>query len=95
MKITREEVLHIAGLARLSLTPQEVETFSGQLSTIIGHVETLGALECGGVEPTSHVLPLANVMREDIPARCLAREDALKNAPESTEKFYRVPRIIE
>lgn len=96
MSISREEVLHISGLARLRLTAEEVETFAGQLSSIIGHVETLGELDCRNVEPTFHILPLSNVMRDDVPSGgCLDREDALKNAPDATGKFYRVPRIIE
>jgi len=55
----------------------------------------MNSLDTGNIEPTSHVIPLNNVMRDDIPAASLPVEDALKNAPDSTEKFYRVPKIIE
>lgn len=95
MKITSKEVKHIARLSRLYLSDNEIETFSEQLNTIIEYVEQLNSLDTTGVEPTSHVIPLNNVMRDDIPATSLSIEDALKNAPDSTEKFYRVPKIIE
>ncbi len=95
MKITSEDVKHIASLSRLSLSDNEIETFSGQLSSIIEYVEQMNSLDTGNIEPTSHVIPLNNVMRDDIPAASLPVEDALKNAPDSTEKFYRVPKIIE
>lgn len=95
MKITKEEVKHIAKLSRLSLTEAETDTFGSQLNTIIEHVEQLDRIDTGGVEPTSHVIPLRNVMRDDSPGVSLPRGDALKNAPDSTEKFYRVPKIIE
>jgi aspartyl-tRNA(Asn)/glutamyl-tRNA(Gln) amidotransferase subunit C len=95
MKITTEDVKHIARLSRLYLSDNEIETFSGQLSSIIEYVEQLNSLDTSNIEPTSHVIPLNNVMRDDIPATSLPVEDALKNAPDSTEKFYRVPKIIE
>ncbi len=95
MRITAEQVAHIAALSRLSLTEQEVETFRDQLSSIIEYVEQLRTLETTGVEPTSHILPLSNVMREDVVRPCLPREEALRNAPDGTEEFYRVPKIIE
>ncbi|WP_333652290.1 Asp-tRNA(Asn)/Glu-tRNA(Gln) amidotransferase subunit GatC [Dissulfurispira sp.] len=95
MKITSEDVKHIARLSRLSLSDKEIDIFSGQLSSIIEYVEQLNSLDTSNIEPTSHVIPLNNVMRDDIPAASLPVEDALKNAPDSTEKFYRVPKIIE
>jgi aspartyl-tRNA(Asn)/glutamyl-tRNA(Gln) amidotransferase subunit C len=95
MKITNEDVKHIARLSRLSLSDKEIETFGDQLNTIIDYVEQLSSLDTSNVEPTSHVIPLTNVMRDDIPTASLSREDALRNAPDSTEKFYRVPKIIE
>ena len=94
-KITGEEIEHIAMLARLHLTGEEKELFSSQLSSILGYMEKLGELETRDIEPTSHVLSLNNVMREDEAAPCLPREEALMNAPSRTEKFYRVPKIIE
>lgn len=95
MRITRDDAAHIAKLSRLALSGEELDTFSSQLSTILDYVEQLNTLDTSGVEPTSHVLPLNNVMREDIPAASLPREEALRNAPDRTEKFYRVPKIIE
>lgn len=95
MRITSEDVKHIARLSRLSLSDKEIETFSWQLSSIIEYVEQLNSLDTDNIEPTSHVIPLNNVMRDDIPSVSLSVGDALKNAPDSTEKFYRVPKIIE
>lgn len=95
MKITTENVKHIAGLSRLSISDNEIEIFRGQLNSIIEYVEKLNNLDTSNIEPTSHVIPLNNFMRDDIPAVSLPVEDALKNAPDSTEKFYRVPKIIE
>ena len=95
MKISKEEIEHIAVLARLSLTEKEKELFGSQLSGILGSMEQLNELDTKDVEPTSHVLALENVMREDVPGESLPREEALMNAPSHTEKFYRVPKIIE
>lgn len=95
VKITREEIEHIAMLARLRLTGDEKELFGAQLSSILGYMEKLDELDTKDIEPTSHVLSLNNVMREDAVAPSLLREDALLNAPSHTEKFYRVPKIIE
>jgi aspartyl-tRNA(Asn)/glutamyl-tRNA(Gln) amidotransferase subunit C len=92
MKISIE---HLARLARLSLSEEEKETFSGQLDGILTYMEKLNELETKEIEPTSHVLSISNVMREDMPRPSLDREEALRNAPDHTEKFYRVPKIIE
>jgi aspartyl-tRNA(Asn)/glutamyl-tRNA(Gln) amidotransferase subunit C len=95
MNITREEIEHIAMLARLSLSEEEKDLFGPQLNGILGYMEKLNELDTKDIEPTSHVLSLNNVMREDTPAPSLPREEALMNAPSSTDKFYRVPKIIE
>lgn len=95
MKITRREVEHIARLSRLNLSEEEVETFGVQLSSIIAYVEQLDKLDTSNTEPTSHVIPLRNVMRDDRLAPSLPRTEALKNAPDATSQYYRVPRIIE
>jgi len=95
VKITRDEIEHIAMLARLNLAEEEKELFGSQLSSILGYMEKLAELDTKDIEPTSHVLSLNNVMREDVVALSLPREDALLNAPSHTEKFYRVPKIIE
>jgi aspartyl-tRNA(Asn)/glutamyl-tRNA(Gln) amidotransferase subunit C len=94
-KITKKEIEHIAMLARLRLSEEEKELFGSQLSSILGYMEKLEELDTKDIEPTSHVLSLNNVMREDAAAPSLAREDALLNAPSHTEKFYRVPKIID
>ncbi len=95
MKITEDQAKHIVKLARLSLSEEELSTYSGQLNTIIEHVEQLNTLDTSGIEPTSHVLPINNVMRDDMREPSLSNEEALKNAPDQADKFYRVPKIIE
>ena len=95
MKISKEEIEHIAVLARLSLPEEEKELFDSQLSSILDYMEKLNELDTKGIEPTSHVLTLSNVMRDDIPRPSIPKEDVLMNAPDHTEKFFRVPKIIE
>jgi aspartyl-tRNA(Asn)/glutamyl-tRNA(Gln) amidotransferase subunit C len=86
---------HIARLARLSLSEAEKELFGNQLESILSYMDTLNELETKDIEPTSHVLAISNVTREDSTILSLDREDALANAPDKTDKFYRVPKIIE
>jgi len=95
MKITKQEVEHVAKLARLELTEQEKDVFTDQLSNILTYVEQLNGLDTKGVEPTSHVLDINNVMRDDVPEEGLSQERALANAPDKAGGFYRVPIIIE
>lgn len=95
MSISIEEVEHIALLARLSLSEEEKRLFCFQLSSILGYIEKLNELDTEGIEPTSHVVALSNVMRDDVPRPSIPKEDMLMNAPDRTDKFYRVPRIIE
>ncbi len=92
MKISIDQ---IANLARLSLTGDEKDTFGRQLDSILSYMDTLNALDTENVEPTSHVISISNVVREDVPAQSLPREEALRNAPDGTAEFYRVPKIIE
>jgi aspartyl-tRNA(Asn)/glutamyl-tRNA(Gln) amidotransferase subunit C len=89
--IDREQVLHVARLARLRLSDQEVETMVGELSGILEHVDRIGKLDLEGVEPTSHVVALENVLRADEPWQSLPREVALESAPEPSEGAFRVP----
>jgi aspartyl-tRNA(Asn)/glutamyl-tRNA(Gln) amidotransferase subunit C len=89
--IEREQVLHVAKLARLGLTDEEVETMAGELSGILEHVDRIAALDLDGVEPTSHVVELENVWREDVPRECLPREVALRQAPDPHDGSFRVP----
>jgi aspartyl-tRNA(Asn)/glutamyl-tRNA(Gln) amidotransferase subunit C len=93
--IERKDVEHVARLARLALTDAELEKMRDQLNGILAYIEKLNALETDGVEPTSHAVPLVNVMRDDEPGPCLPRDEALANAPERAGEFFRVPRIIE
>ena len=89
--IDREQVLHVARLARLRLSDAEVETMVGELSTILEHVDKLGELELDDVEPTSHVVRLENVLRADEPLPSLPRERALEPAPDAADGAFRVP----
>ncbi len=89
--IEREQVLHVARLARLRLTDDEVERMTGELSTILDHIEKLSEIDLEGVEPTSHVVQLENVLRPDEPRPSLPRETALEQAPDTDGTGFRVP----
>ena len=89
--IDREQVLHVARLARLHLSEEEVERMSGELSTILDHIEKINELELEDVEPTSHVVDLHNVLREDVDRPSLPRERALEGAPEVEGGGFQVP----
>jgi aspartyl-tRNA(Asn)/glutamyl-tRNA(Gln) amidotransferase subunit C len=89
--IDREQVLHVAKLARLRLSDAEVERMTRELSNILEHVERMDELDLDGVEPTSHVVELENVLREDKPRPSLARERTLEGAPDVAEGGFRVP----
>ncbi len=95
MDITKKNVEHVAELARLEITEQEKVIFTEQLSNILGYVEMLNELDTGEVSPTSHVVPLTNVFREDQVGEVLEKGEALKNAPEKEGGYFKVPRIIE
>lgn len=95
MALTSQEVLHIARLARIAVTPSDVERFTAQLSGILDHFDTLSRVDTEGVEPTAHPLPLANVMREDLVAPSLPQEEALANAPLSEDGYFRVRAVLE
>jgi aspartyl-tRNA(Asn)/glutamyl-tRNA(Gln) amidotransferase subunit C len=89
--IEREQVLHVAKLARLGLSEEEVERMAGELSGILEHVDRIAALDLDGVEPTSHVVELENVLRADVPHQSLPPEVALASAPDPAEGAFRVP----
>ncbi len=89
--IEREQVLHVAKLARLGLTEAEVETMAGELSGILEHVDRIAELDLDDVEPTSHVVKLENVLRADVPHASLDLEVALAQAPDPTDGAFRVP----
>ncbi len=89
--IEREQVLHVAKLARLGLSEEEVERMAGELSGILEHVDRIAELDLDDVEPTSHVVALENILRADVPHRSLAPEIALAQAPDPVDGAFRVP----
>ena len=93
MEISRAEVLHVAKLARLALTEEEVGRFQEQLSAILEAVGKVSELDLEGVPPTSHPLDLVNVLAEDEPAPSLSLEEALANAPDPENGFFGVPPV--
>lgn len=95
MKITRQEVEHVATLARLKLDDEEIATFTGQMDAILSYVDKLSELNTDGIIPTAHAVPMENAFRADEIRPSLGAEIALANAPESAEGFFRVPQIIE
>jgi aspartyl-tRNA(Asn)/glutamyl-tRNA(Gln) amidotransferase subunit C len=89
--LEREEVYHVARLARLELSEAEVERMAGELSKVLDHIEKIRELDLDGVEPTSHVVDVVNVLREDVPCPSLPREVALAAAPEPVAGGFGVP----
>jgi|SRR5690606_21148230 aspartyl-tRNA(Asn)/glutamyl-tRNA(Gln) amidotransferase subunit C len=94
-KLTKEEVKHVADLARLAITEEEAELFAGQLAAIAEFAETLNELDTTDVEPTTHVLSITNVMREDVPEEGLKLDRILLNVKEHEDGMIKVPQIIE
>lgn len=95
MAVTRKDVDTIADLARLSFTDEEKENLTGVLNGILGYFDKLSELDTGDVEPLTHILPLRNVMREDIVREPLGQETALKNAPQVYRGHFVIPKVIE
>jgi aspartyl-tRNA(Asn)/glutamyl-tRNA(Gln) amidotransferase subunit C len=95
MPITREEVLHVARLARLSLSEDEVGRLKEQLGNILSYIRQLDALDTRGVVPTSHAVETGTPFRDDVVRPFGDRESILANAPDRHEDYFRVPRIIE
>lgn len=95
MPLSREEVMHVALLARLELSEEEIERYTWELNRVLEHIEKLKELDIEGVEPTSHAVPLSNVFRPDEPGEPLPREEALMNAPDEVDGYFRVPRVVE
>jgi aspartyl-tRNA(Asn)/glutamyl-tRNA(Gln) amidotransferase subunit C len=93
--ITRQDVAHLARLARLAVTEEELDTFAGQLEVILGAVARVGEVAAADIPPTSHVVPLTNVLRPDEVTPCLPREAALAAAPAAEDGRFRVPRILD
>jgi aspartyl-tRNA(Asn)/glutamyl-tRNA(Gln) amidotransferase subunit C len=95
MSVTIKEVEHVATLARLEFTEEEKETFTHQLNDILSYMEKLNELDTSNIEPLSHVIELQNVFRDDTVEQSSPREEMLKNAPSSDEKFFKVPKVIK
>jgi aspartyl-tRNA(Asn)/glutamyl-tRNA(Gln) amidotransferase subunit C len=95
LKLTREEVLHIARLARLGLSETELDRFREQLSNLLENFEALQRVDTTGVEPTAQSIPLQNVMKDDEVAPSLPQSQVLANAPRKEDTFFRVRAVLE
>ncbi len=95
MQLTTDEVRHVAELAKLALTEEEIVQYTQQLSAILDYAALLQEVDTSGVPPTPYILPLTNVMREDVAAPCLSNAAALANAPDSDHGFFRVRAVFE
>lgn len=95
MSVTIKDVEHVAKLARLELSEQEKETFTGQMNAILKYAEKLNELNTDDVQPTSHPMPLSNVLREDISRPSLPIEKVLLNAPDEEDGQIKVPAVLE
>ena len=95
MSVTRMDVKKIAGLARLSFTPEEEEKLTGELNEILNYMDKLNELDTSGVEPLYHVIEMDTVFREDEVKPSLSQEDALRNAPKKIGAFFTVPKVLD
>lgn len=95
MKVTTKEVKHIANLSRLTIAESEMDKFTEQFNQILNYADILQKLNTEGIEPTPYVLPISNVLREDVVVPGVSHEEALKNAPEVHDGGFKVPRVIE
>lgn len=94
MSITKDNVLHVAGLARLELSEGEVEKYEAELNDVLKFMDKLNELDIQGIEPTAHVLEINNVFREDIVEESFGVEDILFNAPDREDDYFKVPSIL-
>ena len=95
MSIERKTVEHVAKLARLQLSETELATYGAQLGAILDYIAKLEKLDVKDLEPLAHAAEARNVFRQDVPAPCLPRPEAIKNAPERTDDFFIVPKVVE
>jgi aspartyl-tRNA(Asn)/glutamyl-tRNA(Gln) amidotransferase subunit C len=93
-RISRTDVAHVAGLARLRLTDDELERFTDQLADILEHANDMASLDLAGVEPMAHPYPLTNVLRDDVEMATLDRDEVLAAAPQTQEGMFRVPPVL-
>ena len=94
MKITKEEVLYVAHLARLDLDEESIEKFAGQIDPVLGYIEKLNQVDTLGIKPTSHAISLTNVFRDDEEREHIERDLALANAPEQEDGSFVVPKVV-
>ncbi|MFO7965768.1 MAG: Asp-tRNA(Asn)/Glu-tRNA(Gln) amidotransferase subunit GatC [Desulfobacterales bacterium] len=94
MKITKEEVVHVAKLARLDIEEDLIDKFAAQIGSILAYIDVLNTVDTEGVTPTSHAIFLNNAFREDDPGNHLQRDAALANAPEKEDGWFLVPKVI-
>ena len=93
-RLSRSDVVHVARLARLDLTNEEIDLFTGQLADVLRHADAVGSLDTAGVPPTAHPVPLVNVLRDDVPRPSLDPDEVLAQAPAAEDHRFRVPRIL-
>jgi aspartyl-tRNA(Asn)/glutamyl-tRNA(Gln) amidotransferase subunit C len=93
-EITRDDVAHVARLARLALSEEEIDLFTGQLGAVLEYADAIRRLDTSDVPPTAHPFSLQNVLRPDEPRPCLDRDEVLSQAPQAEDGRFRVPRII-
>jgi aspartyl-tRNA(Asn)/glutamyl-tRNA(Gln) amidotransferase subunit C len=93
-RISRADVVHVATLARLELSEEELDRYVDQLGAVLDHAADVAALDTSGVPPTAHPLPMQNVLREDVVGPSLDRDEVLREAPDSDGVRFRVPRIL-
>lgn len=94
MSVTRKDVEYIAALAKLKFSESELDSFTGELNQILSYVEKLNELDTTNVEPLSYPVEVAEALREDKLMPSVSTEEALKNAPDATEEFFKVPKVI-
>ena len=92
--ISKSDVAHVACLARLALSEEELGRYTTQLAAVLEHAADIASLDIEGVPPTAHPFPLANVFREDVPRPCLDRDEVLSQAPDVEDDRFRIPRIL-
>ncbi|MCI0449531.1 MAG: Asp-tRNA(Asn)/Glu-tRNA(Gln) amidotransferase subunit GatC [Chlorobi bacterium] len=96
MAVTIHDVEHIANLAKLKFSDKEKEKLQVELNKVLDYIDTLNEIpNLDKVEPLENINDTENVFREDVPEKCLAKEEALKNAPDKTENFFKVPKVID
>ncbi len=95
MKINQQDVEHVARLARLSLSPEDLKIMTGQMDAVLGYVDKLNELDTDGIEPMAHAVPMTNAFREDEITEPIGVERTLQNAPQQADNYFKVPKIIE